>query len=48
MAENPTYGALKIQTLEDLMDAITSIVRIGMAGDPGSTPCIQKRCAEFQ
>jgi len=22
MAENPTYGALKIQTLEDLMDAI--------------------------
>lgn len=33
-AENPTYGALKIQTLEDLMDAITSIVRIGMAGEP--------------
>src|SRR5271165_3973180 len=32
--ETPTYGALEVQTLEDLMDAITSIVTIGMAGEP--------------
>lgn len=35
-AEIPTYGAIEVQTLEDLMDAITSIVTIGMAGDPRS------------
>ena len=33
-AEIPTHGALEVQTLEDLMDAITSIVTIGMAGVP--------------
>ena len=32
--EIPTYGAIAVQTLADLMDAITSIVSIGMAGDP--------------
>ena len=37
MAETPTYGALEVQTLEDLMDAIASIVSIGMAGDPRAT-----------
>jgi hypothetical protein len=34
--EIPTYGGLEVQTLEDLMDAITSIVTIGMAGEPRS------------
>lgn len=28
------YGAMAITTLEELMDAITSIVTIGMSGDP--------------
>ncbi len=32
--EIPTYGAIAIQSVEDLMDAITSIVTIGTAGDP--------------
>lgn len=32
--EIPTYGAIAVETLADLMDAITSIVRIGMAGEP--------------
>jgi hypothetical protein len=31
--EIPTYGAIAVETLADLMDAITSIVSIGMAGD---------------
>jgi hypothetical protein len=35
--EVPTYGAMAVETLEDLMDAITSIVTIGMSGDPRTT-----------
>ena len=31
--EVPTYGAMAVETLEDLMDAITSIVTIGMSGE---------------
>ena len=33
-AEVPTYGAMAVETLADLMDAITSIVTINMSGDP--------------
>ena len=32
--EVPTYGAMAVETLADLMDAITSIVTINMSGDP--------------
>ena len=35
--EIPTYGAMAVETLADLMDAITSIVTIGMSGDPRAT-----------
>ncbi|MGA2730854.1 MAG: hypothetical protein ABSE96_23840 [Terracidiphilus sp.] len=35
--EVPKYGAMEVETLADLMDAITSIVTIGMSGDPGAT-----------
>jgi hypothetical protein len=35
--EIPTYGAIAVETLADLMDAITSIVTIGMSGDPRAT-----------
>jgi hypothetical protein len=35
--EIPTYGGLEVQTLEDLMDAIASIVTIGMSGGPRAT-----------
>jgi hypothetical protein len=35
--EIPTYGAMAVETLEDLMNAITSIVTIGMSGDPRTT-----------
>ena len=31
-AEVPKYGAMEVETLADLMDAITSIVTIGMSG----------------
>jgi len=32
--EVPIYGAMAVETLADLMDAITSIVTINMSGDP--------------
>ena len=35
--EIPTYVAKAVETLADLMDAITSIVTIGMSGDPRAT-----------
>jgi hypothetical protein len=35
--ESPTYGAIAVETLAELMDAIESIVTIGMSGDPRTT-----------
>ena len=35
--EIPVYGAIAVETVADLMDAITSIVTIGMSGDPRAT-----------
>lgn len=35
--EIPTYGAIAVETLAELMDAIESIVTIGMSGDARAT-----------